>query len=63
MQAVAEVPEDWALFNNTSRAILAVAESMMEGETTFHRGGNDDAAFAHLREGYACVRWREVSCV
>ena len=36
------------LFNNTSREIMAVAESMLDGEIEY-RAGNVDLAFEHLR--------------
>ena len=43
------VPETSALFNNTSRDILSVAESMLAGEIAYRRGEFDEA-FEKLRE-------------
>lgn len=43
-----QVPESRMLFNNTCRAILAVAEHMMLGELAYH-SGEHDIAFDHLR--------------
>ncbi|QDV24788.1 hypothetical protein [Aureliella helgolandensis] len=43
------VPETSVLFNNTSREILGVAESMLAGEIAYRRGEHDEA-FAKLRE-------------
>nr|ABP45807.1 TPR repeat-containing protein [Mycolicibacterium gilvum PYR-GCK] len=42
------IPESRYLFNNTSRDILAVAATMLDGEIDY-RAGDHDAAFAHLR--------------
>lgn len=44
----AMVPETSALFNNTSRDILGVAEEMVAGEIAY-RKGDSEAAFEHLR--------------
>lgn len=46
---VAELPEDWRIFNNTCKDISAVAKQMMRGEIEY-RKGNFDEAFARLRE-------------
>jgi len=48
-QVQATVPETSALFNNTSRDILGVAEAMVAGEIAY-RKKNHGAAFEHLRE-------------
>ncbi|HEX7040642.1 MAG TPA: tetratricopeptide repeat protein [Trueperaceae bacterium] len=47
-EAVERVPESRTVFNNTCRAILGVAEAMLDGELTYRRGDHD-AAFAKLR--------------
>ena len=46
--AYARIPESRYLFNNTSRDILAVAGTMLDGEITY-RENKFDEAFAHLR--------------
>ncbi len=43
------VPETSILFNNTSRDILGVAESMLAGEIAYRRGDHEEA-FTNLRE-------------
>lgn len=48
-EARATVPETRAVFNNTCRDILGVAEAMMDGEVAYRRGDHD-TAFEHLRE-------------
>jgi tetratricopeptide (TPR) repeat protein len=47
-----EVPEWHIMANNPSRAILAVAQAMMNGEVEYH-AGNHELGFHYLRE--ACV--------
>ena len=47
--AVAAIPEDRKFFNNTAHSILAIAETMMEGEIAYHQG-RFTVAFDHLRE-------------
>jgi tetratricopeptide (TPR) repeat protein len=44
-----KVPETSKLFQNTSRDILKVAESMVRGEIAYRKGAFDEA-FDHLRE-------------
>jgi len=46
--AVARVPESRVLFNNTVRALLAIASEMLDGELLYRRGEYDEA-FAALR--------------
>jgi tetratricopeptide (TPR) repeat protein len=48
-QSLKRIPSERRFFNNPAHAILAVGESMLEGEVEYHKG-NYDAAFAHLRE-------------
>jgi len=48
LEAVERVPESRTLFNNTCRAILGVAEAMLDGELTYRRGAHAEA-FAKLR--------------
>ncbi len=50
--AYTRVPESRYLFNNTSRAILAVAAAMLDGEIAY-REGDFEAAFDHLRRAIA----------
>jgi tetratricopeptide (TPR) repeat protein len=47
-ESLGRIPSDWRFFNNDAQRILAVAESMLNGEVEYHKG-NYDAAFAHLR--------------
>ena len=47
--AVANVPEDREIFQNTCRDILAVAEAMLAGELEYRRE-NYEVAFAHLQQ-------------
>ena len=47
-----EVPEWHIMANNPSRAILAVAQAMMNGEVEYH-AGNHELGYHYLRE--ACV--------
>ncbi|PKX99375.1 TPR domain protein [Aspergillus novofumigatus IBT 16806] len=46
------VPPSRALFNNTCRDILAIADAMLDGEIEYRRG-NIDAAFKHLQRSIA----------
>jgi tetratricopeptide (TPR) repeat protein len=48
-EAQMKVPETSKLFQNTSRDILRVAESMIHGEIAYRKGAVDEA-FDHLRE-------------
>jgi tetratricopeptide (TPR) repeat protein len=43
------IPPERRFFNNPAHAILAVGESMLEGEVEYHKG-NYETAFAYLRE-------------
>ncbi len=47
--ALDKVPESRMLFNNTCRDILKVAEQMMLGELSYHKGDHE-VAFEHLRK-------------
>ena len=47
-RAYERLPESRYLFNNTSREIMGVAESMLDGEIEY-RAGNVDLAFEYLR--------------
>lgn len=49
---VAEVPEDWYVFQNRVVDVLPIARAMIEGELLFREGRRDEA-FAVLREGIA----------
>ncbi len=49
-QAMAEVPEEWWIFNNQVSAVLPIARAMIYGELLFREGERDEA-FAILREG------------
>jgi tetratricopeptide (TPR) repeat protein len=51
-KALDRVPTSRALFNNTSRDILAIADAMLDGEIEYRRG-NIDAAFKHLQRSIA----------
>jgi tetratricopeptide (TPR) repeat protein len=51
--AMAEVPEEWWIFNNRVGAVLPIARAMINGELLFREGKRDEA-FAVLREGVAC---------
>ncbi|KAJ0139748.1 hypothetical protein CTA2_1748, partial [Colletotrichum tanaceti] len=46
--ALRRLPPSRAVFNNTCREILAIAEAMLDGELAY-RKADYDAAFAHLR--------------
>jgi tetratricopeptide (TPR) repeat protein len=48
-QSLDRIPLDRKFFNNNARRILAVGESMLNGELEYHKG-NYDVAFIHLRE-------------
>ena len=48
-QSVARIPKERRFFNNPAHRILAVGESMLDGELEYHKG-NHDAAYEHLRE-------------
>ncbi len=50
--AADEVPANWYAGNNTAKAVLDVAQAMLEGEILF-REGHRDAGFARLRAGVA----------
>lgn len=47
--ALAAIPIDRHLFNNTSHTVLAVASEMMKGELAYHRGDHE-TGFDHLRQ-------------
>lgn len=49
-EAMASVPEDWYVFNNSVASVLPIAQAMIEGELLF-REGKYDASFARLRDG------------
>jgi len=51
-EAIAQVPEDWWIFNNKVYQVLPIAQAMLSGELDF-REGKLDEAFATLREGIA----------
>jgi tetratricopeptide (TPR) repeat protein len=51
-RAIAEVPEDWWIFNNRVHQVLPIARAMLEGELAF-REGRLDESFAALRRGIA----------
>ena len=46
--ALAEIPEDWMVFNNTAEDVLKVGEAMMDGEIAF-KSGQIDEGLEHLR--------------
>lgn len=48
-QSVARIPKERRFFNNPAHRILAVGESMLDGELEYHKG-NHEAAYEHLRE-------------
>mgnify|MGYP001544824603 FL=1 len=50
--AMAEVPEEWWIFNNRVSDVLPIARAMINGELLFREGRRDEA-FAILREGVA----------
>ncbi len=43
------IPKERTFFNNTAQSILAIGESMLEGELAYHMGHLEEA-FEHLRE-------------
>jgi tetratricopeptide (TPR) repeat protein len=51
-EAVAAVPEDWMVFNNSVHDVLPIARAMIRGELLFREGKREEA-FAILREGVA----------
>jgi tetratricopeptide (TPR) repeat protein len=51
-QAIAEVPEEWWIFNNRVHDVLPIARAMIWGELLFREGKRDEA-FVILREGIA----------
>ena len=50
--AIAEVPEEWWIFNNRVSDVLPIARAMINGELLFREGKRDEA-YAILREGVA----------
>ena len=48
--AMAAVPQDWMIFNNSVAKVLPIAQAMVEGELLW-RGGKQEEAFAKLRFG------------
>jgi tetratricopeptide (TPR) repeat protein len=50
--AMAEVPQEWWIFNNRVHQVLPIARAMLAGELAF-REGRLDEAYATLREGVA----------
>lgn len=50
--AIAEVPDEWWIFNNRVDGVLPIASAMVNGELLFREGKRDEA-FAILREGVA----------
>ena len=50
--AIAEVPEEWWIFNNRVHNVLPIAQAMIHGELLFREGKREEA-FAILREGVA----------
>jgi len=51
-EAMAEVPEDWWIFNNRVDQVLPIARAMINGELLFREGKREEA-YAILREGIA----------
>jgi len=51
-EAIAEVPEEWWIFNNRVHDVLPIARAMIQGELLFREGKREEA-FAILREGVA----------
>ena len=49
---MAEVPEEWWIFNNRVSDVLPIARAMINGELLFREGKRDEA-FAILHEGVA----------
>jgi tetratricopeptide (TPR) repeat protein len=48
-QSVARIPKERRFFNNPAQDILAVGESLLDGELEYHKG-NHAAAYENLRE-------------
>ena len=51
-EAMAEVPEEWWIFNNRVSDVLPIARAMINGELLFREGRREEA-YAVLREGVA----------
>jgi tetratricopeptide (TPR) repeat protein len=51
-EAMAEVPEEWWIFNNRVSDVLPIARAMINGELLFREGRREEA-YAILREGVA----------
>jgi len=51
-KAMAEVPEEWWIFNNRVSDVLPIARAMINGELLFREGRREEA-YAVLREGVA----------
>jgi len=51
-KAMAEVPDEWWIFNNRVDAVLPIARAMINGELLFREGKREEA-YAILREGVA----------
>ena len=51
-EAMAEVPEEWWIFNNRVDQVLPIARAMINGELLFREGRREEA-YAILREGVA----------
>ncbi len=51
-EAVKTVPSTRTIFNNTCRAILAIASAMLDGELEYRRG-KTELGFQHLRQAIA----------
>ncbi len=51
-EAVARVPDEWMIFNNSIHKVLPIARAMLEGELLF-RDGQREEAFSVLRQGIA----------
>jgi tetratricopeptide (TPR) repeat protein len=49
LESLGRIPAGRKFFNNLALDVLAVAQSMMDGELEYHRG-NHEVAFEHLRE-------------
>jgi len=49
---MAEVPEEWWIFNNRVSDVLPIARAMINGELLFREGRREEA-YAILREGVA----------
>jgi len=51
-EAMADVPEEWWIFNNRVSDVLPIARAMINGELLFREGRREEA-YAVLREGVA----------